>query len=192
MVPTRPTVNPRLRSAFALVALGLASGCAQTSQWLPPLPERPRDIFTAPVTNRGHSVTDEQLRQVTMGVSTRADVQAALGSPSHASTFGDDEWYYISSVTRQRPAQTLALLNQQVTVVRFDNRGVVQEVRRVEPQEMRSVAMVSRETPTPGNERSLLQALFGNIGRFNPGGLGTGGGGSAPGTAPTSSAPSQR
>jgi hypothetical protein len=25
--------------------------------------------------------------------------------------------------------------------------------------------MVSRETPVPGNERTLLQALFGNIGR---------------------------
>jgi hypothetical protein len=25
--------------------------------------------------------------------------------------------------------------------------------------------MVSRETPVPGNERTLLQALFGNLGR---------------------------
>ncbi len=33
---------------------------------------------------------------------------------------------------------------------------------------MRSVAMVGRETPVPGTERTLLQALFGNIGRVGP------------------------
>ena len=33
----------------------------------------------------------------------------------------------------------------------------------------KSVAMVARETPTPGNDRTLLQALFGNVGRIGPG-----------------------
>ena len=48
---------------------------------------------------------------------------------------------------------------------------------------MPRVTMVSRETPTPGNERTLLQALFGNIGRFgpNPGGSGSQVGMTAPG-----------
>jgi hypothetical protein len=32
--------------------------------------------------------------------------------------------------------------------------------------------MVSRETPVPGNERTFLQALFGNVGRFGAGALG--------------------
>jgi outer membrane protein assembly factor BamE (lipoprotein component of BamABCDE complex) len=160
---------------LALLALG---GCA----WLPPAPDLPRDVFTTPVTNRGHAVTADMLAQVTPGVSTRADVQAALGSPSHAGTFSDDSWYYISSVTRIRPAQSLSVRDQRVVAVDFDGRGTVREVRQIGQGDMPRVTMVSRETPTPGNERTLLQALFGNIGRFgpNPGG----GGGQVGMTAP--------
>jgi outer membrane protein assembly factor BamE (lipoprotein component of BamABCDE complex) len=162
MVPFRRSVNAR--GPAALIATLLLAGCS----YLPPLPERPRNVFTLPVTNRGHLVTEDQLRQLTPGVSTRADAQAALGSPSHAGTFNDENWYYISSVSTQIPANTPRITDRRVTVLAFDRGGVLREVRQVEPGEMRRIAMVSRETPTPGTERSLLQALFGNIGRVGP------------------------
>ena len=170
-----------LPAVLLLPVLGLRGlgGCA----YLPPAPDLPRGIFTTPLTNRGHAVTADQLAQVTPGVSTRNDVQAALGSPSHAGTFSDDSWYYISSVTRTRPAQSLSVRDQRVVAVDFDGRGTVREVRQIGEGDMRRVAVVSRETPTPGNERTMLQALFGNIGRFgpNPGGQGSQVGMTAPG-----------
>jgi outer membrane protein assembly factor BamE (lipoprotein component of BamABCDE complex) len=162
MVRTARLVNSR---ALLLVAAALGLGaCA----YMPPLPERPRDIFTAPITNRGHAVTEEQLQQINVGVSTRADVQALLGSPSHSGTFSDENWYYISSVTRLRPGQSLAVRDRRVVVVNFDSRGTVREVRQLGDADMRNVAFVDRETPTPGTERTLLQALFGNVGRVGP------------------------
>lgn len=176
--------NARLVNTRALLlaagALGLGA-CA----YLPPLPERPRDIFTAPITNRGHAVTEEQLQQINPGVTTRVDVQSLLGSPSHSGTFSDENWYYISSVTQLRPGQSLAVRDQRVVVVNFDNRGTVREVRQLGDADMRRVAFVSRETPTPGTDRTLLQALFGNVGRVGPsinqqqtpGGAGAGSGG---------------
>lgn len=162
MVPARRAVNPR--ALLGLAALLGLSACS----YLPPLPERPRNVFTIPITNRGHAVTEDEIRQLTPGVSTRADVQAALGSPSHSGTFSDEAWYYISSVTRQRPGQTLGMVSQRVVVAEFDRAGVLRRVGEVDPREMRSVAMVGRETPTPGTERTLLQALFGNVGRVGP------------------------
>lgn len=170
-------------------ALLLLAGCA----YLPPAPELPRGIFTTPLTNRGHAVTTDQLAQVTPGVSTRNDVQAALGSPSHTGTFSDESWYYISSVTRTRPGQSLSVRDQRVVAVDFDPRGTVREVRQIGQQDMPRVNVVSRETPTPGNERTLLQSLFGNIGRFgpNPGGGGGQVGMTAPG-APNPSAQGPR
>ncbi|MFN3447510.1 MAG: outer membrane protein assembly factor BamE [Roseococcus sp.] len=157
----------RLVNIRALLLAGAELGLSACA-WLPPLPERPREVFTAPVTNRGHAVTEEQLRQITPGVSTRADVQAVLGSPSHSGTFTDDTWYYMSSVTQLRPARSLAVRDQRVVVVAFDERGTVRELRQLGDADARDIAFVSRETPTPGTERTLLQALFGNVGRVGP------------------------
>jgi outer membrane protein assembly factor BamE (lipoprotein component of BamABCDE complex) len=151
------------RAARVAPALALAAGLAAA---LPGC-----SLFESPVVARGHRVTEEQIRDITPGVHTRADVQALLGSPTASSTFGDGSWYYISSRTRQRPGRALQVRDQETVAVDFDGRGVVRGVRVLTEADARSVEMVSRETPTPGNERTLLQALFGNVGRFGPGAL---------------------
>jgi outer membrane protein assembly factor BamE (lipoprotein component of BamABCDE complex) len=114
-------------------------------------------------------------------VQTRQDVQAVLGSPTQTSTFGDNTWYYISSKTRQRPGRALSVTDQETVVITFDGRGTVQDIKRVGEDQAQPVTMVTRETPTPGNDRTLLQALFGNVGRFGPSTNMQTGGGNAPG-----------
>ncbi|WP_233256113.1 outer membrane protein assembly factor BamE [Falsiroseomonas bella] len=122
-------------------------------------------LFESPRQFRGHAVTEEQVGQITPGVSSRDDVEALLGSPSASGTFDPSEWYYISGITHQRPARNLGVIEQNVLVVRFDPGGTVQEVRRLGMEDGREIQMVSRVTPSPGTERSVLQQLFGNIGR---------------------------
>lgn len=129
-------------------------------------------VFQAPVVQRGNRVTPDQLAEITPGVQTKADVRAVLGSPTQTGMFGDDEWYYISSATRQRPGRQLQVNDQQTVVVEFDRSGVVRRMRTLDGADARDVQMVARETPVPGNERTLLQALFGNVGRFGAGALG--------------------
>lgn len=129
-------------------------------------------VFQAPVVQRGNRITPDQLAEITPGVQTKADVRAVLGSPTQTGMFGDDEWYYISSTTRQRPAGQLRVSDQQTVVVEFDRGGAVRRVRTLDGADARDVQMVERETPVPGNERTLLQALFGNVGRFGAGALG--------------------
>jgi outer membrane protein assembly factor BamE (lipoprotein component of BamABCDE complex) len=125
--------------------------------------------FEAPVVQRGNRVTADQLREITPGVQTKNDVRAVLGSPTQTGMFGDDEWYYISSSTRQRPGRQSTVTDQQTVVVEFDRAGVVRRIRAFGDEDTRPVEMVARETPVPGNERTLLQALFGNVGRFGAG-----------------------
>ncbi|MBL6454486.1 outer membrane protein assembly factor BamE [Belnapia sp. T6] len=151
--PVNESGAPLRRAALA-VGILLLSGCS---------------LFQAPTIQRGNRVTEDQLKEITPGVQTRTDVQTLLGSPTQTSTFGDPTWYYISSRTRQRPGRELAVTDQQVVVVQFDASGVVREVRTIGADEGKPVDMVQRETPTPGNDRSLLQALFGNVGRIGPG-----------------------
>ena len=174
----RRTARAGARSGATLVALLLLGGCSL----MPDMPPPPgTDLFNSPSQMRGHMVEDEDLRQITVGVSSRNDVQALLGSPSQTSTFDDSEWFYIGAVTRQRPGRQLGIEDQQVVVVRFDARGIVRDIRRLGPEDGRDVAAVPRTTPSPGTERTLMQQLFGNIGRVGPG-LGTQQGGpGAPG-----------
>jgi outer membrane protein assembly factor BamE (lipoprotein component of BamABCDE complex) len=162
--PARP-VNLRTRAFGVVAALGLLGGCSEN--WWAGLPGP--DMFDVPRTVRGHAIDDSVLEQVTPGVTTRADVGVLLGTPSASGTFSDSEWYYISGVTRQRPGRQSALENQQVVIVSFDGGGTVQGVRRLGASDGRTIAFVERETESPGNERTLLQRLFGNLGRLGPG-----------------------
>jgi len=163
----RPAGRARAACLAAPLLLGLA-GCA---------------VFGAPDEPRGNRAEPELLREITPGVSSRADVTAVLGSPSATSTFDAAEWYYISSTTHIRPGRVPGVENQRVVVVRFDEAGIVRGIEERGERDMRNVAVVDRTTPVPGNERTLLQALFGNIGRFGPGGAQPTAG---PGVGPTS------
>ncbi|MCR0980438.1 outer membrane protein assembly factor BamE [Roseomonas populi] len=150
--PARRRAGPAALVLLALLAAPLG-GCS---------------VFGAPEELRGNRADAELLRDITPGVSSKADVTALLGSPTATSTFDGREWYYISSTTHIRPARTPGIDNQRVVIVRFDERDIVRGVEQKGEDDMRNIAMSERTTPVPGNDRSLLQALFGNIGRFGP------------------------
>ena len=102
---------------------------------------------------------------------------------------------YINETTRPRIGRTQGVINQRVVVLRFDQQGVLQEVQRLNQDDAMPVSVVARATPSPGNETSIMQQLFGNVGRFSPAGAPGGlsgisgiGGGEAPsGGAPSGS-----
>ena len=118
-----------------------------------------------PPVPRGNRVEAERLAQINKGVQTRADVLALLGPPTARGTFDEENWYYISGNTQVMPGRYLELRDRVVVAISFDRRGVVQDIRELKPEDGQDVGMVSRETPVPGTERNMMQALFGNIGR---------------------------
>jgi outer membrane protein assembly factor BamE (lipoprotein component of BamABCDE complex) len=128
-------------------------------------------FFEAPSQLRGNRVDADQLKELVPGTSTRADVTALLGSPTAKATFDDNTWLYVSEVTRPRIARTLGVLSQDVVVISFNDQGVLQDMKRVSQDDAVPVSIVARTTPSPGTEASFLQQLFGNIGRFNAGGI---------------------
>lgn len=152
-----------LRFAVAMLAIGLA-GCSLLE---------PKEQL------RGNRVDADQLKELTPGTSTRVDVAAVLGSPTLHASFDDNTWLYVSQVTRARIGGTQAVEQQNVTIVSFDNRGVLSGVSTRSQDDALPVSVVDRTTPSPGSEASFLQQLFGNIGRFNAGGI-----------APTTAGPS--
>ena len=123
------------------------------------------ETLAPPPVPSGNRVEDERLAHITKGVQTRGDVLALLGPPTARGTFDEENWYYISGNTQLMPGRYLELRDRVVVAISFDRRGVVQDIRQLKPEDGQDVGMVSRETPVPGTERNMLQALFGNIGR---------------------------
>lgn len=134
-------------------------------------------IFAARPHYRGNAVSVQELKQLTPGVSTEADATALLGSPTLHETFNQNDWLYVSQVTKRRIGQTQGVLKQNVVILRFNEGGVLQSIRHVGKKQAVMVAMSGGQTPAPGGHASLFQQLVGGVGHYNPGlGAGQGGG----------------
>ena len=114
----------------------------------------------------GFMPNSELVSQIQTGEQDKFEVVEVLGSPSSMATFDDDIWYYITQQSRTFAFFKPEIIDQQVLVVRFDEANVVSEINRYTIEDGLIVDPVTRETPTAGKELSILQQLFGNIGRF--------------------------
>lgn len=118
---------------------------------------------------RGVSLDEDKLKLIAVGQTSEAQVGALLGSPSTTSTFAEwgTTYYYISSETEAVAFLAPELIDQQVVAIGFDKDGKVQAVKRYGMKDGKQIAFVGRETPTRGKELTVLEQLFGNLGRFN-------------------------
>jgi outer membrane protein assembly factor BamE (lipoprotein component of BamABCDE complex) len=143
----------RRLSAVIILATPLLTGCS---------------LFEAPTQVRGNPVDPDQLSQLVVGTSTKADVQTVLGSPTTQATFDPNTWVYISEVTRPQIARTQGVEKQNVTVLTFDQSGVLRDVKRLNQNDSLPVQFATRTTPSPGTEATFMQMLLGNVGKFSP------------------------
>ena len=58
------------------------------------------------------------------------------------------------------------MLERSIFVVTFDEGDTVQQTKLYTLEDGRVIDPVSRETPTEGRELTVLQQLFGNLGKF--------------------------
>ena len=139
----------------------------------------PPSFMSFPPQVRGNHIDQAELKELVPGTTTSKDVTALLGSPTAHATFDDSTWLYISEVTKPVIAGTQSVRSQEVVALTFDDNGVLKDVSRKTGDDAMPVSVVSRTTPSPGDEASFLQQLFGNVGKFSPGNVS---GGSTPGT----------
>lgn len=119
------------------------------------------------VTTRGHVKDPEWKESITEGVSTRDDVLAALGSPSTRSSFGEETWYYITTIREQHAFLKPDVTDQHVLSVSFTLDGTVSGIMEANGDDLREVAVTERITPTEGHQLTFIEQLLGNVGRFN-------------------------
>lgn len=126
----------------------------------------------ARIDQRGNKPDEEQVVQINPGVDDKIRVAELIGTPSTISTFDDRTWYYISKRTETFGFLEPEVTDQQILAVTFDDEGIVDNMRIYGQEDGRTIAYVDRITPTEGKDLTVIQQMFGNLGRFNPEGDG--------------------
>src|SRR5262245_14177298 len=121
------------------------------------------------IDQRGNLLDPDAVLAVQPGVQTKDQVAQLLGTPSTVATFDDKVWYYISKRTETTAFFPSDITDQQVLVVKFNDSNVVEHVQIYGMDDAYEIEPVSRTTPTYGQKLTILQQLFGNIGRFTKG-----------------------
>jgi outer membrane protein assembly factor BamE (lipoprotein component of BamABCDE complex) len=134
------------------------------------------------VDTRGHVATPGTLEKLEVGKQTRDDVLKLLGSPSTTATFDDETWYYISQRTETVAFYAPETVDQKVIALKFDKGGLLKDMQTYTMKDGKAIAMVDRKTPTAGKELTLIEQVFGNVGKFSGGGSTPQGPPRAPGT----------
>ena len=73
------------------------------------------------------------------------------------------------ALEQEGDALTFAQLDERsrrIVAIEFDDGGTVSNVEEYDLADGRNVNLVGRETPTRGRELTILEQLFGNIGRL--------------------------
>jgi outer membrane protein assembly factor BamE (lipoprotein component of BamABCDE complex) len=119
---------------------------------------------------QGYLPKGEDMQKIQSGMS-KTEVEAILGSPSTTATISTsgDSYYYISSTLEQTAFFKPKVTDRQIFAVRFDRDDRVEKFANYGLEDGVIVDFISRETPTRGKELGVLQQLFQNLGRFDPG-----------------------
>ena len=118
------------------------------------------------IDTRGNLPDPDAVLEIQPGIDDRSKVATILGTPSTVSTFEDDTWYYVSRRTEQIAFFEPEVVDQQVVMVKFGSDGLVSDMKVYGLEDGQIIEPVERTTPTSGRELTVLQQLFGNIGRF--------------------------
>ena len=128
-------------------------------------------IVSPIVENRGYVFDEELLSKITLDQTISSDVLDILGSPSTTSAIDASIWYYIYS-----KAETTAFFHPEVTdrrvlAITFNESNKVNNLKYYGFEDGKVISYVYRKTPTRGRELTVIQQLFGNLGRLGAGSL---------------------
>ena len=123
------------------------------------------------VENRGYVFDEKLLDQIKVNETISNDVMDILGSPSTTSAIDASTWYYIYSKAETVAFYHPTVTDRRVLAVSFDNNNKVNNLKYYGLEEGKIISYVDRTMPTRGRELTVLQQLFGNLGRLGAGSL---------------------
>lgn len=146
---SHPGSHPRLLAMMLIAAAVLLSACGGISR------------------THGTFFSSTELSQLQVGQSTQQDVLRVLGSPLTTNSLEGLRWVYVGQVSEQRAFLEPEITRREVVIVAFDPQGRVSDLRQLDLSDGIPMEPVEGATPTSGRDLTLMQQIFGNIGRFS-------------------------
>ncbi|WP_210527582.1 outer membrane protein assembly factor BamE [Rubellimicrobium arenae] len=119
----------------------------------------------------GYVPTETTLSALTVGVDTRDSVIAAVGRPTTTGLVGDDTLYYVQSRFEQFGARAPQEVDRQVLAISFAPNGTLGNIERFGLEQGRVVPLSRRVTSGIFADRTFINQILGNLGRFDSGTL---------------------
>ena len=134
---------------FCLASLGLAtiSGCGDR------------------VSSHGHVISESELKQISIGTTTKADIMQLLGQPSFAGAFDTQKLYYSSQVMLQPVASVKQTQHRIIYIFTLNKNDVLEAIDIVNKDDGLTIAHIDDKTPTPGDTFGILDQVFTNMKR---------------------------
>ncbi|MEL7253118.1 MAG: outer membrane protein assembly factor BamE [Pseudomonadota bacterium] len=121
--------------------------------------------------NHGYVPSEETLKQLTVGVDTRATVDEVVGAPSTSGVLTDGDYYYVRSRVAARGAFRPQVVDRQVLAISFNANDTIRNIERFGLEDGQVVPLTRRVTDSSVVGNGFLRQVFGNIGALDPGSL---------------------
>ena len=121
------------------------------------------------VRQHGYIPPEEDLQALIVGVDTRDSVEASVGKPAASGVLREGGWFYIGSKIRHFGALKPKEIERQVVAIRFNERGIVENIERFGLERGQVVVLSRRVTETTVRDVTFIRQLIRNIGRVDLG-----------------------
>jgi outer membrane protein assembly factor BamE (lipoprotein component of BamABCDE complex) len=147
------TSRPWLTGVILFVALGMSVACTPIYR------------------THGYIPQDTELALLEVGRDTRDTVAITVGAPSAPSLLNDEAWFYVQSRWKNFGAFVPKEEIREVLAISFDDAGVISNIERFGLERGQIVTLSRRVTTSNVKGQSVLNQLFGNVGKIDTGDL---------------------
>ena len=117
------------------------------------------------ISSHGHVINESELKQITIGTTTKADIVQLLGRPSFAGAFDTQKLYYSSQVMLQPVASVKQTQRRVIYIFTLNKNNVLESIDLVDKDDGLTIAHIDDKTPTPGDTFGILEQVFTNVRR---------------------------
>ena len=117
------------------------------------------------ISSHGHVINENELKQINIGTTTRADILDMLGQPSFKGAFDTQKLYYSSQVMLQSVASTKQTQKRLIYIFTLNDKNVLESIDLINKEDGLQIAHIDDKTPTPGDTFGILEQVFSNLRR---------------------------